>query len=311
MLPAATAEYLIDAASVAGEVVIQPPGSEGQPDRVVYAPDLIGGTDICERKSAAAAPRSVPAYKKLYQNVTGKLKRKAETSRLPILMYHRVAPDGAAALARYRVTPEAFEEQLRYLRDAGYHSVSLEDWRIAMKNERPLPGRAVILTFDDGYMDFMSNAWPLLKRYGFSAIVFLVAEQIGGANHWDRAYGEEVPLLGWEQIHRLRDEGIEFGSHSASHLPLSALSPAEIVSEGARSRAILERGLGLAVRAIAYPHGAEDRIVRHLIGACGYIFGLSCHPGLSGFFDPLLALPRIEITGSDELSGFIAKLSGA
>jgi peptidoglycan/xylan/chitin deacetylase (PgdA/CDA1 family) len=118
-------------------------------------------------------------------------------------------------------------------------------------------------------------------------------------------------LLGWEQIHRLRDEGVEFGSHSASHLPLSALSPAEIVSEGARSRAILERGLGRAVRTIAYPHGAEDRIVRHLIGACGYIFGLSCQPGLSGFFDPLLALPRVEVTGSDTLPSFISKLSGA
>jgi peptidoglycan/xylan/chitin deacetylase (PgdA/CDA1 family) len=311
MLPAAAAEYLIDGASVAGEVVIQSPRANRLPYRVVYAPDLIGRADMCERKSAAATPRPTPAYKRLYQSVSDKLKGRTGTSHLPILMYHRVAPDGAAALARYRVTPGAFEEQLRHLRDAGYHSVGLEDWRIAMKNERPLPGRAVILTFDDGYMDFMTYAWPLLKSYGFSAIVFLVAGQIGGTNYWDRAYGEEVPLLGWEQIHRLRDEGVEFGSHSASHLPLSAVSPAEIVSEGARSRAILERGLGLPVRTIAYPHGAEDRIVRHLIGACGYIFGLSCQPGLSGFFDPLLALPRVEITGSDALPEFISKLSGA
>ena len=230
------------------------------------------------------------------------------TDRLPILMYHRIAPTGAASLARYRVTPEAFEGQLRYLHGAGYYSVSLEDWRLAMRNKEPLPGRAVMLTFDDGFMDFMIHAWPLLRLYGFSAIVFLVAEEIGGTNRWDRVHGEEVPLLGWKQIRHLRDEGIEFGSHSASHRPLTALSPTEIVREGARSRAILERGLGLPVRSFAYPHGAENQVTRHLIGACGYIFGISCQPGFSGFSDPLLALPRIEVAGSDTLEEFVIKL---
>jgi peptidoglycan/xylan/chitin deacetylase (PgdA/CDA1 family) len=313
MLPAAAASYLVDAASVSSEVVIRTPRTAEQPDRVIYAPDLIGRAAVRPpvpgRLVARRSPK--PVQKKLNLLVTRSRNGKVKTDRLPILMYHRVAPDGAAPLARYRVAPKTFEEQLRYLRGAGYHSVSLEDWRIAMKNERPLPGRAVILTFDDGYVDFMTYAWPLLKRYGFSAIVLLVAEQIGGTNHWDRAYGEEVPLLGWEQIHRLRDEGVEFGSHSARHSALSALSPAEIVCEGARSRAILERGLGQAVRTFAYPHGAEDRIVRHLIGACGYIFGLSCQPGLSGFFDPLLALPRVEVTGSDTLPTFVSKLNVA
>lgn len=313
MLPAAAASYLVDAASVSSEVVIQTTRPAEQPDRVIYAPDLIGRAVVRPHIPRRLIPgRSTErAQNKLNVRGAGNLNGKVKTDRLPILMYHRVAPDGAASLARYRVAPETFEEQLRYLRGSGYHSVSLEDWRIAMKNERPLPGRAVILTFDDGYVDFMTYAWPLLKRYGFSAIVFLVAEQIGGTNHWDRAYGEEVPLLAWEQIHRLRDEGVEFGSHSAMHRPLSALSPAEIVVEGARSRAILVRGLGLPVRAFAYPHGAEDKIAQHLIGACGYIFGLSCRQGLSGFFDPLLALPRVEVTGSDTLPEFISKLGGA
>jgi peptidoglycan/xylan/chitin deacetylase (PgdA/CDA1 family) len=85
------------------------------------------------------------------------------------------------------------------LHDNDFHSVSLEDWRKAMVAQQPLPGRAMLLTFDDGTLDFLTYAWPLLQRYGFSAIVFLVAEEIGGSNRWDRAYGEVVPLLGWQE----------------------------------------------------------------------------------------------------------------
>jgi peptidoglycan/xylan/chitin deacetylase (PgdA/CDA1 family) len=231
------------------------------------------------------------------------------TDRLPILMYHRVAPTGSAAMTRYRVSPEAFEQQLGYLREAGYYSVSLEEWRAAVEAKKPLAGRAVLITFDDGYRDFLTDAWPRLRRYGFKATVFLVTDAVGRSNAWDGGYGEEVPLLGWEELHRLGDEGVEFGSHSASHRFLTALSPADVVREGVRSRAILERRLGLPINAFAYPYGDADPVVRHLIGACGYIFGLSCRPGRSRFEDSLLALPRIEVTGADRFQDFIAKLA--
>ncbi|RPJ84525.1 MAG: polysaccharide deacetylase family protein [Acidobacteria bacterium] len=80
--------------------------------------------------------------------------------------------------------------------------------------------------------------------------------------------------------------------------------------EGARSRAILERELREPVSAFAYPHGAQDQIVQHLIGACGYVFGLSCEFRLSSFFDSLLGLPRIEVKGSDTLEGFVGNIEG-
>jgi peptidoglycan/xylan/chitin deacetylase (PgdA/CDA1 family)/2-polyprenyl-3-methyl-5-hydroxy-6-metoxy-1,4-benzoquinol methylase len=240
----------------------------------------------------------------------GKTTPAVYTNRLPILMYHRVASSGAAAMSAYRVAPEKFEEQLGYLRDAGYYSVGLEDWRAASVNRRPFPGKAVLITFDDGYRDFLTQAWPLLKRYGFSATVFLVVDEIGKSNSWDRAFGEEVPLLGWPEIRQLRSEGVEFGSHSATHRPLTGLSVTEVVRECARSRAVLERELKTPIRAFAYPYGDVDPVVRHLIGACGYVFGLSCEAGLSGFQDPLLMLPRIEVPGSGDIQDFIGRLDG-
>jgi len=231
------------------------------------------------------------------------------TDRLPILMYHRVAPTGSPALRSYRVTPGAFEEQLGFLRDAGYSGIRLEDWQIAMARKKPLPGRAVVITFDDGYRDFHTYAWPLLKRYGFSATVFLVVDEIGRSSHWDRFHGEEAPLLGWREIWQLQSEGVEFGSHSATHRPLTKLSMIEVVLEGARSRAILERELKVPIQAFAYPYGAVNQVVQHLIGACGYVFGLSCRPGLSSSQDSLLMLPRIGVTGFDSLREFAVQLS--
>jgi hypothetical protein len=83
----------------------------------------------------------------------------------------------------------------------------------------------------------------------------------------------------------------------------------EVVREGARSRAILERELKVPIRTFAYPYGDVDQVVQHLIGACGYVFGLSCRPGLSSFQDPLLILPRLEVAGSDSLREFVVQLS--
>lgn len=154
----------------------------------------------------------------------------------------------------------------------------------------------------------MTYAWPLLKRYGFTAMVFIVADCVGRTNSWDGAYGEEIPLLGWEDIRLLQDEGVEFGSHSVSHPFLTALSPEKIVREGARSRTILGRELGVPVKAFAYPYGDVDRVVQHCMGASGYIYGLTTRGDMSKFYDPLLALPRIEVCGSDRIKDFIKKL---
>ena len=230
------------------------------------------------------------------------------TDHLPILMYHRIAPEGTAALGQWRLTPDAFAAQLRYLRDAGYHSITLETWRQAIANNQPLPGRAIILTFDDGYLDFLTYAFPLLQDFGFCATVFLVADQVGKTNQWDALYEEELPLMTWDQVQQLQTQGIDFGSHSATHPPLTGLSLTEIVKEGARSRTILTQKLGRPINTIAYPYGDADPAVTHLMGACGYTVGVTCRTSVSSLKDEPLALPRIDIIGSDNLQTFIAKL---
>ncbi len=231
------------------------------------------------------------------------------TGQLPILMYHRVSPSGSQALSRYRVTPEQFEEQMRYLHDTGHYSITIETWHAAMREHKPLPGRAVLLTFDDGYRDFYDYAWPVLKKFDFSALVFLVTDEIGGSNRWDHRFDEQVPLMGWDEIQFLSKNGIQFGSHTATHPMLTAISPRDAVLEAVRSRMLLQRGLQKPVHSVAYPFGAEDPVVRHIAGGCGYVYGFTCRTGRSSLWDGLLELPRIEVDGSQHFTDFVRKVA--
>jgi peptidoglycan/xylan/chitin deacetylase (PgdA/CDA1 family) len=227
------------------------------------------------------------------------------TARLPIMMYHRVAPDGAEATSRWRLSPERFEEQLGYLKETGFYSASLAQWAAATASRRPLPGRAIILTFDDGYADFRDFAEPILKKFGFSAVLFVVAECVGKENQWDHDYAEKLELMNWDDLRELEAAGFEIGSHSASHPAFSALRAEEIVTEAAGSRATLARHLGAAILSFAYPYGDFDPVAKHVTGSCGYLFGLSCRSGLASLTDDLLALPRVEVSRDLSLAQFI------
>lgn len=233
----------------------------------------------------------------------------SRTVALPILMYHRVASDGAAELGRYRVTPEAFEEQLRLLAKSGFRGITLAEWGRALRARRAIDGRVVSITFDDGYRDFLTTAWPLLRRYRFPATVFLVTEAVGGAAAWDRSYGEEQPLLSWDEIRTLRDQGVVFGSHTATHPHLASLSAVDVVRELARSRETLTRELGVEPEAVAYPYGGVDAPVKHLAGGCGFEYGLTCVERRSLLHDDPLLLPRIGVAASLDLEGFQRALS--
>ena len=228
---------------------------------------------------------------------------------VPALMYHRVAPTGAKNTARYRVAPEAFEEQLASLREAGYQSVGVDELTQAIVTRRPLPGRRVLLTFDDAYIDFAEYAWPLLRRYGFGAILFVVSGLTGRTNEWDRRYGEELPLLGWDALRELRADGVTIGAHSVSHPPLTGLSPRAVAYEAAESRRAIQHELGTPVQAFAYPYGDRDEAVERIVGSCGITLGFTTRSYPMHINDAPLSLPRIEVQGNDNLETFVRNLT--
>jgi peptidoglycan/xylan/chitin deacetylase (PgdA/CDA1 family) len=226
------------------------------------------------------------------------------THRLPILLYHRIARDGPAGLERYRTTPEAFTEQMRYLRRNGYHAVTSADIVRHLADGKPFAGRPVLLSFDDGYRDFHDAAWPILRAHDFTAEVMVATDLVGKTAAWDAEYGPAVPLMDWPDIQALAAAGVRFGSHMASHSHLETLSSRQIALEAARSRALLERALGEICLSIAAPFGeASDRFVRIAEG-CGYKVGLTVDPGVAWLSNDPLRLPRIEVLGGWPLDVF-------
>lgn len=228
--------------------------------------------------------------------------------RIPVLMYHRVSKTGANNTARYRLTPEALEGQLAYLRDAGYRSVNADELTQSLESRRPLPGKRVLLTFDDAYVDFADTAWPLLQRYGFGAMLFVVSGCAGKTNEWDHALGEVVPLLGWDALRKLQAAGVTIGAHTVTHPPLTGLSPRDVANEATRSRRMIQRELGTPPLAFAYPYGDRNEAVEQIVGSCGFTLGFTCRSDLLHVHDAPLSLPRIEVEGNDDLATFINKL---
>jgi peptidoglycan/xylan/chitin deacetylase (PgdA/CDA1 family)/glycosyltransferase involved in cell wall biosynthesis/2-polyprenyl-3-methyl-5-hydroxy-6-metoxy-1,4-benzoquinol methylase len=230
--------------------------------------------------------------------------------RIPILMYHRVAPDGDGpqALDRWRITPDAFEAQMAWLRRRGRWGVSPDELAAAMASGKPLPGRPVMITFDDGYEDLAEHAWPILQKHDFAATVFVVPAKVGGVADWDERFGAPSRLMGWDRIAELADAGLYVESHGLTHRPLSRLPVLEVYREMLASQAQIEAATGRAPISVCYPYGAADRVVESIAEECGLKLGFGVMPEIADLSDDPFRLPRIEVSGFDDLASFGRKL---
>lgn len=226
------------------------------------------------------------------------------TPDIPILMYHRIA-DGTD---RFTVSPEQFELQLRFLRRRGFRSVSFDEWSSTARQAGRMAGRPLMLTFDDGTMDFKETAWPIIYRNGFSAAVFIPTDKVGGCADWAGAPQPAAAIMGWDEIIALSRQGVEFGSHLASHVSASRLTSEQLLREGARSKAVLEQALSRPIDTIALPYGVTNGRVRRVLRVCGYGAAFTAEYGVASSFGPMLDIPRIEISARDGLDEFARKL---
>jgi peptidoglycan/xylan/chitin deacetylase (PgdA/CDA1 family) len=189
---------------------------------------------------------------------------------LPILMYHKVdeIPCGTKHVGNY-VLPEQFDAQLTAISRWGYVPITIEDWLDIRAGRQKPPRRPIALTFDDGYRSNYDIAWPLLRRHGMTATVFLVADLIGKTNCWDVGQQQE-PLLGPSEIAAMQAGGIRFGSHTCTHRSLIDMQPSEAFLELRCSRGMLSALLGRPVVTLAYPYNKQNSTVRTLARQAGY-----------------------------------------
>jgi len=186
-------------------------------------------------------------------------------------MYHWISGDPGGRLRHWGLTPDQFRSQMRLLHENGFQTLTLGEVAEVVRGARAVPERSVALTFDDGYRDFLQEVVPILEEHGFKATVFLVSDRMGSTNAWDDRHGDAPrPLLSWSEAAALARRGIELGSHSRTHRPLTQLAKRELEDEIAGSKAVLEDRLGLPVRHFSYPHGLFDDRCLALVAAAGY-----------------------------------------
>jgi glycosyltransferase involved in cell wall biosynthesis/peptidoglycan/xylan/chitin deacetylase (PgdA/CDA1 family) len=233
------------------------------------------------------------------------LARSERRTHVPVLMYHRIANDGPIDLARYRLSPDAFREQMLWLRRNGYHAINSDQLAWFVANGHSFVGRPVLITFNDGYEDFAQHAWPVLQANDFSAEVFIATDFVGKRAAWDASFGDPAPLLDEARIAGLAAEGVSFGSHLASHPRGEELATWKLAEELMRSRAQLEKWLGRSITSLAAPLGNTDQRLGILAAECGYRTVFNTVGRAATLKDNLFDLPRIEVRGDFAQDSFV------
>ena len=221
---------------------------------------------------------------------------------VPILMYHEVA-GRSDTRSRLAVPPASFAAQLAYLRDAGFSTITFAHAAAALADGGPLPDRAVVLTFDDGFADFHREALPLLSRYGFTATVFVTTGWIADAGRHS-AGNRPGQMLCWTQIREAVAAGMEIGAHSHAHPQLDQLEQGRLEGELATSKALLEDGISRAVPSLAYPFGYSSARVRRTVRATGYSYACAVANAVADSAQDRFALPRLTVRASTRQTTF-------
>lgn len=191
-----------------------------------------------------------------------------------VLMYHSVST-GTDDPLRVTVPPDRFEAQLRWLRRRGLRGVSVSE----LLDAGPVAARSMVgLTFDDGYADFAGTVVPALRRQGFGATVYVLADRLGGHNSWE-SQGPRKDLMTAAQVRAVAEEGFEVGSHGLTHISLTQADDPELAAEVQHSRERLAEATGQPVRGFAYPYGYLGAREAAAVAAAGYDHGAAIWRG--------------------------------
>ena len=200
---------------------------------------------------------------------------------VPILEYHMTNTTSDMV---YNVPPAELEEQLSYLEQQGYTTISVLDFLRAKKGKQELPEKPIILTFDDGYADNYTVLLPMLEKHGMKATVFMVTNNIGLEGY-----------LTWDQLRDMQNRGIEIGSHTANHLPLGNMEAAEANDELKLSKLIMEWNGLRTIFTLSYPNGSYNEALPAMLRDNEYLAAVTGDAGLNTFqTDPYL-LQRTNI----------------
>ena len=223
--------------------------------------------------------------------------------RVPILMYHHIEepPPSADAIRRdLSVSPEDFNEQLAYLRQEGYEGITLNDLTLHLTVGEPLPAKPILLTFDDGYANAYTHAFPLLRRYGFVGTFFVISEPMDAG---------DPNFLSWAQVEEMHAAGMRFEPHSYNHPDMRNRGFDFVVFQILAPKEAIEARTGEPCRFFAYPAGRYDQFVIDVLRSANFWGAVLTEQGATHTADDLFTLRRVRVHGGDDLSAFIRILN--
>ncbi|MCL5795796.1 MAG: polysaccharide deacetylase family protein [Patescibacteria group bacterium] len=219
-----------------------------------------------------------------------KTPEKISSYNVPILMYHYIRdfndPNDEIG-TNLSVSPATFDKQLKWLSDNGYQSVNPD----YLLTPYTLPLKPIILTFDDGYTDAYTNAFPILKKYGFTATFYIITSSVGKNEY-----------MSWTQIQELLKSKMNIGSHSQNHPNLANSSDAQLITELKESKNIIEEKIGQTISDFCYPAGKYDERVIKILKENNYKTAVTTKNGVANQNSDLFTLPRIRTTNATNLS---------
>jgi peptidoglycan/xylan/chitin deacetylase (PgdA/CDA1 family) len=204
-----------------------------------------------------------------------------EGSKILVLNYHQIA-DSHTSLA---VPPADFETQMKFLADSGCITITPDELYAGLRGEVELPPKPVLITFDDGYIDNYTNAFPILKKYNLRATIFVIP-----------AFASVYPnYMTWEQLKEMEANGITIESHTLTHPKLEELPDDEIRNELLNSKNILEEQLGHPVEFLAYPTGTYNLHIASIAQDLGYKGAFTIKYGVVDKGSNFFAMERVPI----------------
>ncbi|MBL8091834.1 MAG: polysaccharide deacetylase family protein [Anaerolineales bacterium] len=210
---------------------------------------------------------------------------------VPILLYHHITE--SSTHSQYYIEPKDFEEQMQLLNRWGYTTITTTMLVEAIHKGLSLPPRPIIITFDDSNLDNYNIAFPIMQKYEFTGVVYIVGRYLGAENFINAQQAKEMANAGWE-----------IGSHSMNHVDLSTITSDERWYEIHGSREFLEQEIGVPVLTFAYPFGVYDCNIMDVTYQAGYIAGMGLGNSNDQCTYDLFALHRHAIKLEDDIETF-------
>ncbi|MGG0045394.1 polysaccharide deacetylase family protein [Bacillus subtilis] len=209
-------------------------------------------------------------------------------AKLPILMYHSISSGNSL-----RVPKKEFEAHMKWLRDNGYQTLTPKEAYLMLTQDKKPSEKCVLITFDDGYTDNYQDAYPVLKKYGMKATIFMIGKSIGHRHH-----------LTEEQMKEMAQHGISIESHTIDHVELNGLTPQQQQSEMADSKKLFDHMFHQQTTIISYPVGRYNEETLKAAEKTGYQMGVTTEPGAASRDQGMYALHRVRVSPGMSGSAF-------